>query len=80
MDSDAIYYSSLSAIADLIKHGWTTAFDHQYSYPRHAGKELVGRQMDAAEMMGRKDIGTLEAGKGADLFMIDTEKLEYSGI
>ena len=36
--------------------------------------------MDAAEMMGRKDIGTLEAGKGADLFMIDTEKLEYSGI
>ena len=30
-------------------------------------------------MMGRSDIGTLEAGKGADFFMIDTEKLEYSG-
>ena len=32
-----------------------------------------------AEMMGRNDIGTLEAGKGADFFMIDTEKLELSG-
>jgi len=32
-----------------------------------------------AQMMGRTDIGTLETGKGADLFMIDTEKLEYSG-
>ncbi len=30
-------------------------------------------------MMGRNDIGTLEVGKGADLFMIDTEKLEFSG-
>ena len=32
-----------------------------------------------AEMMGRKDIGTLEPQKGADLFMIDTERLELSG-
>ena len=32
-----------------------------------------------AQMMGRNDIGSLEVGKGADLFMIDTEKLEYSG-
>jgi hydroxyatrazine ethylaminohydrolase len=32
-----------------------------------------------AEMMGRKDIGSLEVDKGADLFMIDIEKLEYSG-
>jgi hydroxyatrazine ethylaminohydrolase len=32
-----------------------------------------------AEILGRKDIGTLEPSKGADLFMIDTEKLELSG-
>jgi len=32
-----------------------------------------------AEMMGRNDIGTLEPEKGADLFMIDTERLELSG-
>jgi hydroxyatrazine ethylaminohydrolase len=32
-----------------------------------------------AGMMGRTDIGSLESQKGADLFMIDTEKLELSG-
>ena len=35
--------------------------------------------VSGAKMMGRDDIGTLEPGKGADLFMIDTEKLELSG-
>ena len=32
-----------------------------------------------AVIMGRKDIGILEPQKGADLFMIDTERLELSG-
>ena len=30
VNSDVIYYASLTAMADLIKHGCTTAFDHQY--------------------------------------------------
>ena len=47
IDSDAIYYSSLVAMADLLKHGCTCAFDHQYCFPRAAGKELVDRQMEA---------------------------------
>jgi hydroxydechloroatrazine ethylaminohydrolase len=62
IDSDAIYYSSLSAMADLIKHGSTTAFDHQYCYPRHAGKGLVDRQMDAAELLGIR----YHAGRGTN--------------
>jgi hydroxyatrazine ethylaminohydrolase len=32
-----------------------------------------------AEALGRDDLGSLEPGKGADLFMIDTEGLEFSG-
>ncbi|MCF6334351.1 MAG: amidohydrolase family protein [Spirochaetales bacterium] len=62
MDEDAIYYSSLSAIADLIKHGSTTAFDHQYCYPKHTGKHLVDRQMDAAHLLGIR----YHAGRGAN--------------
>ena len=32
-----------------------------------------------AEILGRKDIGSLEIGKQADCFMIDTRKLELVG-
>ncbi|MBI9104676.1 MAG: amidohydrolase family protein [Spirochaetales bacterium] len=62
IDSDAIYYSTLIAMTDLVKHGCTTAFDHQYCYPRHAGKELVDRQMEAAELLGIR----YHAGRGAN--------------
>jgi hydroxyatrazine ethylaminohydrolase len=62
VDADVIYYSSLVAMADLLKHGATTVFDHQYCYPRSAGKELVDRQMDAAEQLGIR----YHAGRGAN--------------
>lgn len=62
ISSDAIYYSSLTAMTDLIKHGCTTAFDHQYCFPRSAGKELVDRQMEAAAILGIR----YHAGRGAN--------------
>ena len=62
IDSDSIYYSSLVAMTDLMKHGCTTAFDHQYCFPRHAGPGLVDRQMDAAALLGIRYI----AGRGAN--------------
>jgi hydroxydechloroatrazine ethylaminohydrolase len=62
IDSDAIYYSSLIAMADLVKHGCTCAFDHQYCFPRSAGKELVDRQFEAAAKIGLR----YHAGRGAN--------------
>ncbi len=62
VDANVIYYSSLVAMADLIKHGSTTVFDHQYCYPRSAGKQLVDRQMDAAAQLGIR----FHAGRGAN--------------
>lgn len=62
IDADSIYYSSLVAMADLIMHGCTTAFDHQYCFPRHAGKTLVDRQFDAAAQLGIR----YHAGRGAN--------------
>jgi hydroxyatrazine ethylaminohydrolase len=62
IDAECIYYSSLAAMADLLKHGCTTAFDHQYCFPRHAGKELVDRQFEAAALLGIR----YHAGRGAN--------------
>lgn len=62
IDSDAIYYSSLTAMTDLIKHGCTTAFDHQYCFPNTTDKKLVDRQMEAASLLGIR----YHAGRGAN--------------
>ncbi|MBU0928201.1 MAG: amidohydrolase family protein [Spirochaetes bacterium] len=62
IDERAVYYSSLAAMADLLKHGCTCAFDHQYCFPRRAGKRLVDRQMEAASLLGIR----YHAGRGAN--------------
>ena len=62
VDADVIYHSSLVAMADLLKHGCTCAFDHQYCFPRHAGKELVDCQFEAASLLGIR----YHAGRGAN--------------
>jgi hydroxyatrazine ethylaminohydrolase len=59
---DVIYYSSLTAMGDLLKHGCTTAFDHQYCYTKSSGKLLVDRQMQAASELGMR----YHAGRGCN--------------
>lgn len=62
LTEDCFYHSSLTAMAELIKHGCTTALDHQYCFPRHAGKYLVDRQFEAAERLGIR----YHAGRGGN--------------
>lgn len=56
------YHSSVVAMAELIKHGCTTAFDHQYCFPKHAGSRIIDRQFEAAELMGMR----FHAGRGGN--------------
>lgn len=62
IDNDVIYYSTLTSFADLIKHGCTCAFDHQYCYTSKTGKETVDRQMEAAKLLGIR----YHAGRGTN--------------
>ena len=62
LDEECFYHSSLAAMGDLIKHGCTTAFDHQYNFPRHAGKHIVDRQFEAADKLGMR----FHAGRGGN--------------
>lgn len=62
LNEEAIFYASLVSMADLIKHGCTTAFDHHYLFPRHAGKHLIDRQFEAARLIGMR----FHAGRGCN--------------
>lgn len=62
VDGDCIYHSTVVSMAELIKYGCTTAFDHQYCYNDHAGKDLIDRQFDAAELTGMRFV----AGRGVN--------------
>ena len=62
IDDEVIYYTSMTAMADLLKHGCTTAFDHQYCYTVKSGKRPVDRQMEAAGQLGIR----YHAGRGAN--------------
>ncbi len=90
MNEDCIYHSTVVSIAELIKHGCTTAFDHQYNYSRNAGTYLIDRQFEAAQLFGMRFIAgrgcnTLPKSEGStvpedmlettDEFLVDCERL-----
>jgi cytosine/adenosine deaminase-related metal-dependent hydrolase len=52
LDEEAVYYSSLLAIGELLKTGCTTSTDHHYVYPRGVDEDLMGVQFKAAEALG----------------------------
>lgn len=62
LTEDCFYHASVSAMGELVKHGCTTAFDHQYCFPRHAGSRIVDRQVEAAALFGLR----FHAGRGAN--------------
>jgi 8-oxoguanine deaminase len=54
IDEEAIFYSSLLAMGELLKTGCTTSTDHHYLYPSHFDGDLMTIQFDAAEKLGMR--------------------------
>ncbi|RPI74741.1 MAG: 8-oxoguanine deaminase [Desulfobacteraceae bacterium] len=54
LDEEAVYYSSLLAMAELLKTGCTTSTDHHYLYPKTVGGDLPAAQFRAAEILGMR--------------------------
>jgi len=52
IDEDAVYFSSLLAIGELLKTGCTLTTDHHYLYPQKFKGNLMGIQFSAAEKLG----------------------------
>ena len=60
LNADTVYLSSLSGMAELMRYGCTTCFDHHYVFPAGAG-DLIGAQSAAAEALGIR----LHASRGS---------------
>ena len=52
LDEEAVYYSSMLAMAELLKTGCTTSTDHHYLYPKAVSGDLMAAQFQAAENLG----------------------------
>lgn len=51
LNEDAMTYSSLTGMAELLKTGTTTCFDHHYVFPAGSG-DLISAQFRAAALLG----------------------------
>lgn len=54
LDEEAVYYSSLLAMGELLKTGCTCSTDHLYLYPRGIAGDFMAIQFDAAEKLGMR--------------------------
>ena len=54
LDEEAVYYSSLIAMGELLKTGCTLSTDHHYLYPESFNGDLMGIQFKAAEKLGMR--------------------------
>ncbi|MDR3609349.1 MAG: 8-oxoguanine deaminase [Ignavibacteriaceae bacterium] len=54
IDEDAVYYSSLLAMGELLKTGCTLSTDHHYVFPQNVSGDLIGIQFEAASKLGMR--------------------------
>jgi cytosine/adenosine deaminase-related metal-dependent hydrolase len=54
LDEEAVYYSSLLAMGELLKTGCTCSSDHHYVYPQGVSGDLIGMQFKAADSLGMR--------------------------
>ena len=77
LDEEVVATSSLVGMAELLKTGCTTCFDHHYVFPARAG-DLIGAQFRAAELVGMRfhasrgsmDLSQKDGGLPPDLSLI----------
>jgi 8-oxoguanine deaminase len=54
IDGEAVYYSSLLAMGELLKTGCTLTTDHHYVFPQNVSGDLIGIQFEAASKLGMR--------------------------
>lgn len=57
LDETVVRFSSLTGMAELMKNGCTTCFDHHYVFPNGCG-DLIGAQLEAARTLGMRMVSS----------------------
>lgn len=68
IDEEAVYFSSMTAIGELLKTGCTLTTDHHYLYPEGFTGDLMGLQFEAACKLGIRfspSRGSMSLGKNS---------------
>ena len=66
LDDEAIYYSTMTGVGELLKYGCTTIMDHHYVFPRNRENSFIAQQFSAAEKLGARFVasrGSMSRGK-----------------
>lgn len=66
LNSEIIYYSSLTGMGELLKYGCTTCFDHHYVFHKSSSENFIDTQFEAAEALGIRfhaSRGSMSRGK-----------------
>lgn len=58
LNSDVVYYSSLTGMGELLKTGCTCCLDHHYVFPSGTGMDLMDAQFSAADALGMRFYAT----------------------
>jgi cytosine/adenosine deaminase-related metal-dependent hydrolase len=85
LDSEMIYYSSLTGMGELLKYGCTTCFDHHYVFGREGSDDYIDKQFAAAQELGIRfhasrgsmSRGKKEGGLPPDELVQDIDKILY---
>jgi 8-oxoguanine deaminase len=83
IDGEAIYYSSLLAMGELLKTGCTCTTDHLYLYPRGVNADFMALQFKAAEELGMRfsptrgsmSLGRKDGGLPPDTVVQDEDEI-----
>lgn len=51
LNEKTVFFSSCAGMAELMRYGCTTCFDHHYVFPKECG-DLLGAQFEAAKALG----------------------------
>ena len=52
LNNEVVYYSSMTAMGELLKTGCTTCFDHHYLFPKNHSNSILDTQFAAASDLG----------------------------